>query len=183
MVYGGLVAVALLLPVSLPAQAPAVLTLTDAIDLARQYNPTYRQAVNRLDAASAQVQSGFGRFLPRLDLGASFNGRSSTTVTGENDAGEPIRLPTTVNFRSSSASQSISASWTIFDGFGNINNYRSTKASELSAEASADATAWGVEAETTRRFYNVLRAMRQLELEQELLEERISRLAQLAEGR
>ena len=65
----------------------------------------------------------------------------------------------------------------LFNGLGNINNYRSTKASQVSAEASADATAWNVEAETTRRFYEILRAIRQLELEQVLLEQFQDRLA------
>ncbi len=155
---------------------PAVLSLADAIELARQYNPQYRQAINRLDGAAAQVRSGFGQFLPRLDIGANFNGATSKTVTGQNDFGEPIRLPEPIEFRSSSASQSISASWEVFNGLGNINNYRSTKASQVSAEASADATAWSVEAETTRRFYEVLRAIRQLELEQDLLEQQEARL-------
>ena len=169
----GLLCMTRVLPIHAQEQPrPSVVTLTDAIELARQYNPLYRQAVNRLDGAAAQVRSGFGQFLPRLDLGASFNGASSKTVTGQNDAGEPINLPQAVSFRSSSANQSINASWEVFNGLGNINNYRSTKASQVSAEASADATAWNVEAETTRRFYDVLRAIRQLELEADLLEQR-----------
>ena len=156
---------------------PAVLSLPDAIELALQYNPQYRQAINRLDAAAAQVRSGFGQFLPRLDIGANFRGATSRTVTGQNDFGEPITLPRPINFQSSLANQSINASWEVFNGLGNINNYRSTKASQVSAEATADATAWNVEAETTRRFYDVLRAIRQLELEQDLMGQREARLA------
>lgn len=178
--YGFIIGLLFIVPCALRAQeqpTPAVLTLPDAIELARQYNPQYRQAINRLDGAAAQVRSGFGQFLPRLDVGASFNGSTSKTVTGQNDAGEPITLPRPVEFRSSSANQSINASWELFNGLGNINNYRSTKASQVSAEASADATAWNVEAETTRRFYEILRAIRQLELEQVLLEQFQDRLA------
>ena len=67
---GFMIGLLFIVPCALRAQeqpTPAVLTLPDAIELARQYNPQYRQAINRLDGAAAQVRSGFGQFLPRLD--------------------------------------------------------------------------------------------------------------------
>ena len=173
------IAFGLLLPSSLPAQQPtgATLTLGEALAITRKRNPEYRQALNRVYSASAQVSQGFGNFLPTLSAGLAFNGSQSRRVTGEDDFGRPISLAMPINFRGSTSSQWLSAGVTVFDGFANLNTYKAAKASQLEADVAADATVWRLEAETKRRFYDVLRAERLVELEQRLLKERRDQLA------
>jgi outer membrane protein TolC len=145
------------------------LTLEDALSIARDRNPEYRQALNQTNAAAAQVRSGFGRFLPRLSASMGWNLQSSRTLTGTDDFGSPVALDDPIDFRSSSASQGISGSVTVFDGLANVNAYRAAGASADAAEASAAFTLRRVEAETTRRFYAALRTQRLIVVEERLL--------------
>lgn len=72
----GLAALALV-PAMLPAQQPSptpVLSLEEALDLARQYNPTYLQLANNQNTANWAVRSAYGDLLPSLSasFGSSF---------------------------------------------------------------------------------------------------------------
>ncbi|HEX9728482.1 MAG TPA: TolC family protein [Gemmatimonadales bacterium] len=151
------------------AQVPARLTLDDAITIARERNPEYQRAVHTLNAQGAQLRAGWGGFFPSVSARMSFNGSSSTRVTGEDDFGQPVSLPTPIDFQSSSASQSLSAGVTLFDGLRNVNSLRAARASADGSEASRDAVANRVDAETTRRFYEALRTARLIALEDQLL--------------
>jgi len=56
-------------PAMLQAQQPSptpVLSLEEALDLARQYNPTYLQIANNRNTAAWAVRSAYGNLLPRL---------------------------------------------------------------------------------------------------------------------
>src|SRR5690554_5586625 len=65
-----------LAPASVAAQAAptpgSTLTLTDAVALARQNNPTYLSAANARRTAAANVRAATGAFLPNLST--SFGG-------------------------------------------------------------------------------------------------------------
>jgi len=150
-------------------QPPAVLTLDEALALAGARNPAYRRAIAQADASGAGVRAGFGAFLPSLSAGLSWSGNSSTKVTGEDDFGRPVELPDPLTFRSSSASQSVSTSVTLFDGFRNLHEYRAARASAWASEARMDAQAVTVEAEVSRRFYAALQAQQSVGVEEELL--------------
>ncbi len=162
-----------LLPSVAPMQAqevPRVLTLADALEIARQSNPAYLRAVAQADASGAEVRAGFGAFLPNLNANISWNGNSRTTLTGEDDFGRPVELPDPFTFKSSSASQGLSSSITLFDGLQNINNLKAAEAGRDAADESVDFQATSVEAEVARRFFAALQARRQIEVEQQLLE-------------
>jgi outer membrane protein len=150
-------------------QVPATLTLDDALAIARERNPLYRSAIARADAAGADVTAGIGAFLPNLQGSMSWNGNSSTRVTGENDYGEPVSLPDPITFRSSSASQSLQSSMTLFNGFQNLNSLRAARAGQLAAEFGVDQQGAGVEAEVRRRFYGALNGDRLIGVEEQLL--------------
>ena len=109
-------------------QVPADLTLADALAIARERNPEYRQAVNTARSQGAQVRAGWGVFFPTLTANLSFTGNDSRTVTGEDDFGRAVELSTPIDIRRSSASQSVGARLTLFDGF---NNLHSARVSEL----------------------------------------------------
>lgn len=156
---------------------PATLTLDEAIAIARDRNPTYRQAVNQRRASGAQMRSAFGQFLPSVSASMSFGGYTSQRVTGEDDFGRPVALPAPIDFQGSSASQSIGASVTLFDGLTNLNSMRASRATTEQWTAAADRAAQQMAAETARRFYSVLRTERLVELEQRLLESSREQLA------
>lgn len=150
-------------------QVPARLTLDDALAIARERNPDYVQAANSARAQGAQVRAGWGGFLPTLSAQLQFQGATSTTVTGQDDFGRPVELPTPVDFQRSSASQSINAAVTLFDGLGNLNSLRAARATADATDAARAVTLNQVEAEVTRRFYEALRTERLIVLEERLL--------------
>jgi outer membrane protein TolC len=53
--------------------APRQLSLADAINLARQNSPAYRQAVNDEDPAAAQVRAAYGQLLPNVSSSAGIS--------------------------------------------------------------------------------------------------------------
>jgi outer membrane protein len=159
------------------AQEAQVLTLDEALAMARERNPAYRQALHRLDAAGATSRAGLGGFLPTISLGTSWGGYSAQRVTGEDDFGRPVSLPAAFDFRGSSANQSVNASLTLFDGLGNLHTLRAARASEAELAAAADLEARRLEAETSRLFYEAMRTKRVVALEERLLEDRRQQLA------
>jgi outer membrane protein len=100
----------------------------------------------------------------------SWSGNSRTILTGEDDFGQPVRLDDPLTFRSSSASQGVSSSVTLFDGLWNLNTYRAARASARVSEAAVESQLTSVEAEVTRRFYNAVNARRLTAVEEQLLE-------------
>lgn len=159
------------------AQERIVLTLEQALEIARRQNPEYRQALHQERAAGAQVNAGLGAFLPTLSARASFTGVSSRTVTGENDFGQAVSLPAAIDFERSAASQGVSASLTLFDGLSNLNTVRSARESEKRFSAGSEAALIRTEAETKRRFYDALRTGHLVELEERLLTQAREQLA------
>ena len=153
---------------SAAAQQNQQLTLDEALAIARARNPAYRQAQARFSSAAASVRSGFGSMLPQISARTTFAGASRTTVTGEDDFGEPIDLPNPITFRSSSVSQAISANMTLFDGFRNINRLRAARGRANAAEFGIQSALVTLEGEVTRRFYDAVRSLRLIEVEQQL---------------
>jgi outer membrane protein len=113
-----------------------------------------------------------GGLLPDLRANLGFNGRSSTVFTGTDDYGRSVELPVAATFKSSSSSQSLSSSMTLFDGFANLNNLRGARAGASAANAGVDAQQAALGAEIKRRFYEVIRSQRLIEIEEELLDVR-----------
>ncbi len=155
---------------------PAKLTLADALAIARDRNPAYRQAVSDLDAAAAEVRAGWGALLPDASGNIAFGASSSRVLTGEDDYGQPVTLPVPREFQSSFASQSIGASLTLFDGLRNVHGLRAARAGARAAEARRAARLVSLEAETRRRFYQALAAAELLRLEEQLLASRREQL-------
>ncbi|MDH3457814.1 MAG: TolC family protein [Gemmatimonadota bacterium] len=163
------VLVGLAMPSLALAQVPAQLTLDDALSIARTRNPAYLRAVALADASGAEVRAGFGAFLPSLSANLSWSGNSRTIITGEDDFGQPVRLPDPLTFRSSAASQSVSSSLVLFDGLQNFNSWRAARAGASAAVEGVSYQAAAIDAEVSRRFYTALQARRLIEVEEQLL--------------
>lgn len=162
--------VAIICPGLVGAQdLPPRLTLEDALRIARSYNPQYRQALAERDVAAAQRRQGLGALLPTLNASFGTGGGSSRTLSGQGNLGEVIESEEYVVSRSSSASQGISASLTLFDGGANLNRVREASLNSQSVEARITARAMQMRADVASRYYAALQAEHALRVEEQLL--------------
>lgn len=148
------IAATLALSVPLPAQeVPAVLTLEDALRIAQQNNPTYRQTLNDANVAAIGVRQGWAAFLPSLSTSMGFGLSSSTSATGEGDFGQPVENPDPITFRSSSASQGANLNFTLFDGGAMFRNLSVARARERATDAQIVGAAATLDGQVKRDFY------------------------------
>jgi outer membrane protein len=154
-------------PAAAQQEIPA-LTLEDAFRIARERNPGFRSAQLDIRDAEAGVLSSYGSFLPNLNANFGWSASRSTTTIGTDDFGGVIedRSRTVIN---SNASQGISTSVTLFDGFRNVNNLRAAKSSVEAAEARVAIEEINLQADVARAFYQAIVASEQVDVERQLL--------------
>jgi outer membrane protein len=161
---------------TLGAQERPSLTLEDAIAIARERNPEYLQSRASIRARGLDVRSMWGAFLPSLSTSVQWNASSRTQLTGTDDFGQTVSLPEPITFRSSSASQSISSTLTLFDGLQNVNNLRAAREDVVAADAAADDQVLNIKLQVSQQFYSALLAERLVEVEEQLLSSARERL-------
>jgi outer membrane protein TolC len=148
-----------------PVQVPAVLTLDDARQIARQNSPTYLQTLNDAGPSALGVRQAWAAFLPNLNTTiGSFSGSSSTTTVGEGVFGETVESEERT-VKSSSASQGISMGLTLFDGGANFNRLSAARAQVRRTDASIEASAADLDANVTTAFYTARQAAMLVEVE------------------
>ncbi len=155
-----------------PARAdevPADLTLAAALELARANSPAYARALNDAAPATAGVRAGWGGLLPSLDASMSLSGSDARRVTGEDDFGEPVRLPRPLEFQSSSSSQRLGLDLTLFDGAASWNRLGAARARARATEARIGGAWVAVSAAVERAYWEVVRADLLSGLEADLL--------------
>ncbi len=145
------------------------MSLADALEIARERNPEYRRAVIDRNAVGSSLRRGYGTFLPNVTARMGWNGNRSTTITGSDDFGRSVALPEPVTFLSSSATQSIEASVTIFDGLQNIKDLRAAHYDVEAADDGVEAAGIQVDAQVKRLFYDAIRQQRSIVVEEQLL--------------
>lgn len=150
-------------------QEPPRLTLEEATEIALRRNPAALASEAQADAAGLDVRAGYGRFLPTVNANMDWSAGSSTTLTGTDDFGRTVTLPTPTTVRRSSASQGFSGSLRLFDGFRNLNQLRAAQHNLSAAYAGVNLQRLQVEAEVTSRFFDALRAERLVAVERQLL--------------
>jgi outer membrane protein len=163
-------------------ETPSPLTLDAALRLARAGNPEFQRTANDLEVAGNAVRSAWGGFLPSLNTSLNFNGSRSTTVTGEDDFGDPVESPEPLTSSRSSASQGISTQMTLFDGGTTLRNLQARRAAFAGAEAQIEAQAIQLDARVSREYFQAIRAVRNIALEEYLLasaRDRLQRTEQL----
>lgn len=166
----------------LMAQDATVLTLDEAIRIARSGNPEFLRTANDLEVAGTAVRSAWGAFLPSLSTSLSFSGARSTTQTSEDPFGEPLESPEPVTSSRSSAGQGISTQMTLFDGGANLRSLQARRATFAGVDAQIEAQAVQLEARVAREYFQTVRAVRNIALEEYLLasaRDRLERTEQL----
>lgn len=150
-------------------EVPARLGLEDAIRIARTHNPQFRQVTNDREIAAARERQNIGGLLPDLSASIGFSGQKSRQLTGLGDLGEIVDTPTFVESTLSNANQGIDLTITLFDGGANLNRIREGRANTRAVEARIDARAAQLRADVTRAYYDLLRAERAAQVEEQLL--------------
>ena len=131
-----------------------------------------------MEVAEADVRQRWGGFLPSISADLRFSGFNSSRVTGENDYGEPVRLPDAIDIKGSSAQQGIGLSMTLFDGGGVLRELNAAKAQVAASNARIRSEELRLTGEVTRQYYRALRAGKLIEVEKQLLasaQERLQR--------
>lgn len=159
-----LVAAALLiLAPALPAQqAMQTLTLQEAIDLALQNNYQLKIAENNLELAEYRINSAKADFLPSITSSANYS-----LQNGQQFIPEQLQF---TSVTSNAFSGRIGGNITIFDGFSNILNLRSSQSSKLSSEENMNRIKESVIFDAASRFLQVILNSQLLEEARENLE-------------
>jgi outer membrane protein len=142
-----LTATLLLAPAMLFGQAQSI-TIEEAIDIALENNYQLKQAENNRDLADTRVRSAQADFLPSLSAG--FSGSRNV---GRQFVQEDLAFEDRTTY---GLGGSINASVTIFDGFSNISNLRSAKASRESEELNFQRLKEEITFNTASRFLEVV---------------------------
>jgi len=160
----------LLVAAPLAAQEiPDRLTLDDALRLARLHNPQFLQVLNDLEVAAAQERQGWGALLPTASASLGFTGSISRTLTGSDPYGDVVTRDSIAKSTTSSASQGVSFSMTLFDGGGNIHRLRAERANVRSVDARIARQALELRQIVANAFFAAVQQRRGVEVEEQLL--------------
>lgn len=155
------------------AQAPATLSLDEAIEIARQNNPTFLSTRNDEVAADWGLRSAYGAWLPRASAfsSAGWVDQGAIQVGGVTLAQEPAYY---WSYYSATVSYNVD--------LGNVFEVGRQRANRRAAEAGVNAAELDLETAVTRQYLLALRAGDQVALRQAELE-RAEENHELAEAR
>lgn len=164
-----LAGILLVAPAAWAQEVPTRLSLEDALRIARMHNPMFSQAINRLESAAAQQRESWGQFLPSLSASATLGARTNRTRVAENEFGEIVDRNQYTETTASTSDHGIALQLTLFDGFGNVNRVRASRAGVRAAEAGANAAELQLRQEVSLAYFRAVQAERRLEVERALL--------------
>lgn len=175
----GLLALLAAMVIALPAAAQQatsgqamVLSLDEAIRIARGQNPTYRQAMNTLDLNGPETRNTWlTQLIPSLNLNlfsTTYSGNLSNI--GSDDFGNPVRLDNAEFQYFSSSRQNIQLSWS-FQGaslFQDLKGQNLNNADRLRGE---EIGLWTLESDLRSQYFDALEQAELLRIEQELADD------------
>jgi outer membrane protein len=180
---------ALVALIALAAIDPAPITLDEALDEAARANSDLLLTRADADRAATDTYASYAGVLPRLDLNASFGHdfagaqrivttlptpvvNTSGQITGLTFSQQIVSLPATDN---ADYLLGLAFDLPLFDGLRSWNAVEEAKESERAARHAVDETLLSTAFETTRRFFEVLKAQESLRV----LEETVARSAEI----
>lgn len=157
------VVTAVLIPSDLAAQqAPATMSLDEAVQLARRYSPSYRQQANDESVADWSVRAAYGQLLPTLSVGGGLSWRGGGTPRIAGLSGDELGLSRTPDYLFSD--YSISLGWSVSGG--TFFRMAQERAAREATTARIEAAAYTLETNVTRQYLAALRARDAVELAQ-----------------
>lgn len=131
------------------SQVPTV-TLDEAMSLAMQYSPAIIQAEGNIRVAQASKRESISDWLPRLTGSSGWSINSSERFDPQNQI--------LVSGSATSINGSLSASYTVFDGFRRNAQSKARGADLTSAEANYTSQEFQIALQTKQAFFNALAA-------------------------
>ena len=142
-------------------QGPEDLSLDEALRLAREFNPDFRQQESQLESARWQVRTAWGDLMPNANVSNSYGYQAS----GERRLGSVV-LAQQPDFVNSSYNLNMSYS---LNG-SSLLRPGQARVQERAAEARVSGAAMGLQAEVTNAYLSVLQADAQVAQAQTALE-------------
>ena len=133
-------------------QTVPVVSLTDALQMARTVQPAMVQAMSTLKNADAQRRSALGAYLPNLNATSS-GGRSYQEFAGVDQTGKPRAPGTTKDY-----GFGLNASLDLFTGLRRRADSRAAKATTSAAEAGLTDQEFQTALLVTQQFFDALAA-------------------------
>jgi outer membrane protein len=163
-----------LLPFSNPlsGQERPVLSLEDALQRARRHNPDYRMAQNDLELSRVGRKEAWGAFLPNLNLQAGSGLSFDRQLISTDFFGNPIENPVTEWQTSSSSSQYLGGSITLFEGGQRFHDLNVQGAQARAREATVASRLRTLQAEVVQIYHRAQAQQATLRVEEDLLEGR-----------
>jgi outer membrane protein len=147
------------------------LTLDDALALAAKRNSDLELARVDREAAVVESRASYQGVLPRLDLNAGFGhqwqGAQQQVNVIPNPTPPPDFVREAVIFDSNDSgaySFGLALSWTLFDGLSSWNLIASSRTKSAAAQRQLDESSLRVSFEVTRRFYELVKQERSLDV-------------------
>lgn len=166
-------AVSIFLPgTGIAAQVGPILSLNEALDRARQHNPDYRMAQNDLELSRAGEKEAWGAFLPTLNLQAGTGLSLDRQLISQDFFGNPIENPVSEWKTSSSSSQYMGGSVTLFEGGQRFHQLSVQGAQARAREATVSSRLRTVRGEVIRVYHRAQAQQALLQVEEELLQGR-----------
>ena len=146
--------------------AAGPLTLDDALALAARRNADLEVSRADQEAAAVDARQSYQGVLPRLDLsgafGRVFQGSQQQVASGIVPANSPARISPATD--SGSYQFAFALRWTLFDGLASWDLISSSRTREAAARRQYDESSLQVAFDVTRRFYEVVKQQRALEV-------------------
>lgn len=149
-----------------------VLSLDEALQVAARHNPAVRRAMNELDLNEPALRASWGAYLPSLNFTLGTNAGFNRQTFAVDPLGRPLENPQAEWVTTSSSSQGISSSMTLFDGGRRRNQVRVARAQADARTASVEAELVAVRAGVERSWLAAVQQQVLLGVEEELLEVR-----------
>jgi outer membrane protein len=157
-------------------QAPATLTLDEAVTLSRRYSPTYRAQVNDEAVADWAVRSAYGSMLPSLTVSTGLDWQAGGTPRFGLFSGEDLGLSRTPGYLFSDYGVRLGLQLSGATFF----RMAQERAGRAATRARVESASYTLESDVTRQYLAALRARDQVLLARRDLEtaEQALRLAQ-----
>ena len=140
-----------------------LLSLSDALDLGAKANTTYQRVHSANVMAQNDVTTARTTLLPTLAYTSNLN------TVGPNFKGEPDLNPATHTAYNTWFTNTIGATWTLFDGLGSWNNLSSRKTTQSAVETHGDYLTSQIHAQIMLAYYDISRQQSILHLRHESL--------------
>lgn len=135
-------------------QAPATLSLDDAVQLARRYSPSYRQQVNDEAVADWNVRAAYGTLLPSLTVSSGVDWQAGGTPRFGLFSGSELGLSRTPDYLFSD--YAIRLALTVSGG--TFFRMAQERAARDATTARIEAAAYSLQSDVTQQYLAALRA-------------------------